>query len=93
MYGYLQYYHLSLTLFFICNIFQKITKSKNGFIMYYPFSFIILGISCLFQNISQVKYIENYVFNYLVIILSFIISPIILFFGYLKKKRKPKHEY
>ena len=84
---------LSITLFFICHIFKKITRTKNYTTMCYPFSFIILGITCLFQNISQVKYIEDFVLSYLVIILSFILSPIILFFGYLKKKRKTQYEY
>ena len=76
---------LSITIFLICHIFKKISNIKENKIICFPFSLIILSISLLFQNISQVKYIENNIFGYIVIFLSFILSPTVLFFGYLKK--------
>ena len=84
---------LSICLFFICYIYKKITKIKHYSSMCYSFSFILLGCALVFENITQVKYIENVILKYLFIAIVFVISPVILTFGYLKKKRKIKYEH
>lgn len=83
---------LSTSIFFISNIYKKLTGIKHYSSMCYTFSFIIFSCALLFENLTQVKYIEDVVIKYLILILVFIVSPIILFLGYLKKKRKLKHE-
>ncbi len=82
---------LSISLFFICNIFKKLTNIKDYTYMCYPFSIFIFSLALYIENIAQIKYIQNVIFKYLILILVFIISPLILILAYLKQ-RKFKYE-
>lgn len=83
---------LSFTSILITNIFKKLTTIKDSKEIIYSTSTIIFSISLLFGNIANIKFIQDTIFKYMVIILVFIISPIILIFANLKFKRRNSHE-
>lgn len=83
---------LSFTSVLITNIFKKLTSIKDSKEIIYSTVTIIFSIALIFENIANIKFIQDVVFKYIVIILVFIISPIILILANLKLKRRNSHE-
>lgn len=80
--------YISINLFYILNIFKKITKIQHSKEMSYASALIILSVSLLTKNIAEIKYLETIVYKYFTIILVFGISFVILLFANIKHKRK-----
>jgi len=78
---------LSFTLYFVNQIFQKITGIKHQKQIIYFTIPIIFSIALFIDDISQIKYFSRYIYKYATCIIVFIISPLILFFASLKQKR------
>ena len=79
--------YLSITFFFILNIFKKITKIKREDEIAPAIAAAILGFSLLLQRSSNLEFIEQYLYKYFVLILVFGISFAILLLGYFKHRR------
>lgn len=79
---------LAITIEFINRILKKLVKLKTHKEMAYSISAIIFSLALSFQNIATMKYMQNVVLRYFVIILVFIISLIILILANLKLKKE-----
>lgn len=83
---------LTFTSKFIAIIFKKLTGIKRHREMIYSIAAILFGISLIFENVSNIKFLQNIIFKYIVIGLIFIITPIILILANLKFKRRISNE-
>lgn len=79
---------LSITIELINRIFKKLTQIKSHREVTYGISAIIFSVALCFKNISDMKYIQNVVLKYVVIILVFVISLIVLILANLKYKKE-----
>ncbi len=79
---------LSITTGFINRILKKLIKIKNHKEMSYSICAIIFSVALIFKNISDMKYIQNTLLKYIVILLVFVISLIILILANLKHKKE-----
>lgn len=79
---------LSITTEFINRIFKKLTKIKNHTEITYSICAIIFSIALAFKDISDLKYIQNVLLKYIVILLVFVISVIVLILANLKHKKE-----
>lgn len=83
---------LSFTSNLVIGIFKKLTSIKNYREMIYSVASLIFSVALIVRNIASIKFLQNMVFKYLIIILVFIISPIILILANLKLKRRNFNE-
>lgn len=83
---------LTFTSILITNIFKKLTRIKSSRTMLYGTVSIIFSVALIFNSIANLKFIEDVVFKYIIIILVFIISPILLILANFKYKRRNIHE-
>lgn len=81
---------LSLNIFFINNIIKKLFKIKYQSELTYSSVLILLGVSVSFKNIAIVKSFNRVFYKIYDAILVFIVSFLIIFIAYLKKRRKEK---
>lgn len=72
----------------IIYILNKLFKYQDKSKLSFPIISIILGGVILVSKIIKIEYLENIIFKYFSIILTFGISFIILILGYFKNKRK-----
>lgn len=79
---------LSITIEFINRIFKKLINLKTHKEMAYSICAIIFSISLAFGNLAQIKYIQNIILKYFVLLLVFLISLIILVLANLKLKKE-----
>ena len=82
--------YLSIIVAYILNFIKKLLPIKFSKPMIYSVGSLILGLSLLPENTAQIVFIENNVYKYVVITLIFILSPLILVSGALKKKYQDK---
>ena len=78
--------YLSINMFFITNIFKKITNLKNRTAVVYAFSLIIFVSILLINNITSYNFLLNNVYKYYMIAVI-VLSIIILILGNIKKKK------
>ena len=69
-------------------IFKKITNIKDEKPLIYIFGLLLFAISILPKNYAISKIIENFIYNYMVIIFSICLGISILVLFYIKKKKK-----
>lgn len=79
--------YLSIIIFMVSHIFQKITNTKDTKPMIYCFATISFIIALLPKNMAQIRWLENTFFRYSTIILVFIVSFLVLLFAYYKHKK------
>lgn len=79
---------LAITLEFINRILKKLAKLETHKEMAYSLCAIIFSLALVFENSAEVKFMQNIVLKYFVIILVFIISLIILLLANLKVKKE-----
>lgn len=82
--------YISILLFFITHILNKLFHFKDHKQLSYPILSIIIGLSLIFVNLSQINFLEETIFKYSSIIITFGISFIILLLGNIKEKHKRK---
>lgn len=82
--------YLAIVLHFVLVAFKKITSIKHESSMVYCFSAFLFIIALLPRNISDTTYFETNFYKYASIILVFFVGSVILFWGYIKKKRELK---
>lgn len=83
--------YLAIILYFSTNIFKRFTKIKFSKWISTLFALIMFGIALIPKNMQQITFLENVVYRYIILILVFGISLIILILAnikYLRKKRK-----
>jgi spore germination protein len=80
--------YISITVWTITNILQKITNAKNTNPMVYGVSALIFILALLPKNLAEIYFVQNTVFRYITIILVFIISFLILLFANIKNGGK-----
>ena len=79
---------LSLNLFFISHIIKKSINVKSSSQLIYPVASLLFAFSLLFKDISVVIFVTKNIYKIYNFILVFIISFLILLFGYIKKKKQ-----
>lgn len=78
--------YLSINMFFITNIFKKITNIKNSTATIYSFSLISFVSILLINNITSYNFLLNTVYKYYMITVI-VLSIIILILANIKKKK------
>lgn len=84
--------YLSITFFYILNIFKKLTKVKREQEVSFSLLAIIFAISLIPRNISDIEFIEKYIYKYFALILIFVCSALILLLSYSKSKKEKKED-
>jgi hypothetical protein len=79
--------YLSLTFFYILNIFRKITGIKHEKEMVYSLLTLVFSLALVPKNVTYIRFIEQYIYKYFVLVLVFGISGLILLLSYLKSKK------
>ncbi len=79
---------LSLNLYLVANIFKKICNLKSTGELVYPFSGFFLASCMMFKNIASVESTFQNFYCIYYSVLIFLISFLVLLFGYIKKKTK-----
>ena len=80
--------YMSILLFLITHILNKLFHFKDYKQTSYSLLSIIIGLALIFTDLSQITFLEETLFKYSSIIITFGISLIILILGTLKQKRK-----
>ena len=70
------------------SIFKKITNIRDEKPLIYVFGLLIFAISLLPKNYAVSKFIEDYIYHYMVIIVSIVLGVSLLILAYLKKRKK-----
>lgn len=78
---------LSLNLFIIAHIFKKIANLNSHSELVFSTGALLFSVSLIFKDMSTVKFITGNIYKLYNFILVFIVSFIILLFGYVKKRR------
>lgn len=79
--------YLSINMFFITNIFKKITNLKNQTAIVYSFSLILFASIILINNITSYNFLLNTVYKYYMIAVI-VLSIIILILANIKKNKR-----
>lgn len=79
---------LSISSFFSIYVLNKLVKFKNPDELSYCIASFIFVVALSTTNIAQLKNIQNIIFKYVIIILVFIISFIVLVLANLKRKKE-----
>ena len=82
--------YISVLLFLVIHILDKLFHFKDSKQLSYPILLIIIGLSLIFVNLSQISFLEEIIFRYSSIIITFVISSFILILGNIKIKRNDK---
>lgn len=82
--------YISLLLFLITHILNKLFHFKDQKQLSYPILSIIIGLSLIFVELSDITFLEETIFRYSSIIITFGISFIILILGNMKLKHRNK---
>ena len=80
--------YLSIIAKISISIFKKITNISDEKPVIFVFGLLIFAISLLPNNYAISKFIENYIYHYMVIIISIFLGISILLLAYFKKRRK-----
>ena len=80
--------YLSIIAKISISIFKKITNISDEKPVIFVFGLLIFAISLLPNNYAISKFIENYIYHYMVIIISIFFGISILLLAYFKKRRK-----
>ena len=70
------------------SIFKKITNIQDEKPLIFIFGLLIFAISLLPKNYAISKFIEDYIYQYMVIIISIFLGIALLVLAYLKKRKK-----
>ena len=79
--------YLSFILFLINRIIYKLIPVSNEKMLTYSTSSILFGLALIPINISNIHFIEDTIYKYIIIGFTFILGIIILLFANLKKKK------
>ena len=79
---------ISLNLFIIAHVFKKITNLNSQSELVFSTAALLFSVSLIFKNMSTVKFITANFYKLYNFILVFIVSFLILLFGYVKKRRE-----
>ena len=80
--------YLSIVAKISISIFKKITNISDEKPVIFVFGLLIFAISLLPNNYAISKFIENYIYHYMVIIISIFLGISILLLAYFNKRRK-----
>ena len=70
------------------SIFKKITNIRDEKPLIFVFGLLIFAISLLPKNYAVSKFIEDYIYHYMVIIVSIFLGISLLILAYFKKRKK-----
>ena len=70
------------------SIFKKITNIRDEKPVIFVFGLLIFAISLLPKNYAVSKFIEDYIYHYMVIIVSIVLGVSLLILAYFKKRKK-----
>lgn len=83
---------LSFTFNIVSDILKKMLNLKTQKELVYSISAIVFGLALIPDNISIIKFIQENILKYLIILVVFVMSLIILILANLKKKRRKRNE-
>lgn len=83
--------YLSILVSLMTSIFKKLTHFKYHYVNVYLFSILTFICSLIVPNYNQSRFLKTHVYQWIVLILVFIISLALLLFAYLKNKHKKKN--
>lgn len=83
----------SIGIFYISNIFQKLTKANDSKQVLYPIGMLTFASCLLFNNIADIKRFALYFYKYFTFPLIFIVSFLILIFANRKYSKKNRRKY
>ena len=83
--------YLSILVSLMTSIFKKLTHFKYHYANVYLFSILTFICSLIVPNYNQSRFLKTHVYQWIVLILVFIISLAVLLFAYLKNKHKKKN--
>lgn len=83
---------LTFTTNFITIILKKLLTLKSSNQLVYASTSLIFSCSLIVRSIANIKFLQNEIIKYLILILIFIISPIILILANIKVKRRKIYE-
>ena len=78
--------YISIGIFFVLFVTQKISNIKNTISANYCYCSIILGLSVSWQNYAQLIYFSDNILKSISLIFIFIFNPLILLLANIKKK-------
>jgi len=79
---------ISLNLFIISYIIKKAANLKSHSELVYSAAALLFSIGLMFKDITTVKFVTANIYKFYAFILVFIVSFLVLLFGFIKKKRK-----
>lgn len=79
--------YLSVIIMYITQISKQSFNLKKNSLFIYSISFLIFAVAFLPKNATQVRFLETSIYKYASLGIVFVLSFIILFLGYLKKKK------
>lgn len=82
--------YLNVIVMFCTKIFAKVTNIKNSKLMSYSFSALLFIGSFIPRSVTTVRFLENTVYKYITLAITFIISILILIFANIKYKFRKK---
>lgn len=80
--------YISVLLFLITHILNKLFHFKDQRQLSYPMLSIIIGLSLIFTNLSKITFLQEIIFKFSAIIITFGICLFILILGNIKTKSK-----
>ena len=80
--------YLSIVAKISLSIFKKITNIRDEKPLIFVFGLLIFAISLLPKNYAVSKFIEDYIYHYMVIIVSIFLGISLLILAYFKKRKK-----
>lgn len=83
---------VNIIIMFCCINFKKITRIKNPKMMIYSITTFIFILALLPKNLAQIRWFQENIYKYSVIVLVFILTPALLFLANLKYKKLHKND-
>ena len=80
--------YLSIVTKISLSIFKKITNIGDEKPLILVFGLLIFAVSLLPKNYAVSKFIEDYIYHYMVIIVSIFLGVSLLILAYFKKRKK-----
>ena len=80
--------YLSIIAKISISIFKKITNINDEKPIILVFGLLIFAVALLPKNYAITKFIEDYIYHYMVVIISIVLGVSLLILAYFKKRKK-----
>lgn len=80
--------YISILIYFVTHILNKLFHFKNQKQLTYPIVNVLSGLSLLFVELDQIQFLQNKLFKYSSLFITFGVGLLLLILGNIKKHRK-----